>query len=200
MGSALLETMTAQVTEECEANIAAAQEEAAAIKSEAETSAASQRETVEAVTDTEMTRLDERYRQMAQAEASRADLVVKNDTVRAVMDKVNAEIRAIVSSDRFPAVLDALIGSLKDEIREGLVVLSPESHVDHIRGWLSSNGLEGVSVEGSSELWDGVAVQDAERTYRISNTLTGRFGRVEQEARRVCMLSLFGSVSPEGGE
>lgn len=200
MGSALLETMTAEVTEECEANIAAAQDEAATIKSEAETRAASQRETVEAVTETEMTRLDERYRQMAQAEASRADLVVKNDTVRAVMDKVHAEIRSIVSGDRFPAVLEALLGSLKDEIRSGLVVLGPEAHLEHIRGWLSKNGLEGVSVEASAELWDGVAVQDAERTYRISNTLTGRFGRVEQEARRVCMQTLFGNVSSEGGE
>ena len=200
MGSALLETMTAQVTEECEANIAAAQEEAAAIKSEAETRAASQRETVEAVTEAEMTRLDDRYRQMAQAEASRADLVVKNDTVRAVMDKVNAEIRATVSSGRFPAVLEALLGSLRDEIREGLVVLGPEAHLDHIRGWLSNNGFTGVSVEASADLWDGVAVQDAARTYRISNTLTGRFGRVEQEARRVCMLSLFGTASAEGGQ
>lgn len=193
MGSALLETMTAQVTEECEGNIAAAREEAAAIQADAEKKAASQRESVEASTETEMNRLDERWRQMAHAEASRADLVVKNEAVKAVMQKVQAEIKAIVSGGDFPQVLDALLNSLNDEITQHVVVVGPEAHVDHIKGWLSNHGHENVTVEGSPEMWDGVAVQDAKRTYRISNTLTGRYGRVEQEARRLCMVKMFGS-------
>lgn len=193
MGSALLETMTAQVTEECEGNIATANEEAAGIKAEAEKKAAGQRETVEAATDAEMNRLDERWRQMASAEASRANLVVKNEAVKAVMQKVQARIRELVDSGEFPGILDALLNSLRDEISGNTVVVGPEKHLDHVRGWLSSNGYEGVSVEGSAEMWDGVAVQDPQRTYRISNTLTGRYGRVEQEARRLCMVKMFGS-------
>jgi vacuolar-type H+-ATPase subunit E/Vma4 len=200
MGSALLETMTAQVTEECEGMRAAAQQEADAIRAEAESKSAAHREAVQVATDAEMERLDERWRQMAHAEASRADLIVKNDAVKAIMEKVQAEIRSIVSGGSFPGVLDALLSSLKSEINESVVVVGPESHINHIKGWLSSNGHAGVTVQGSAEMWDGVAVQDAERTYRISNTLTGRYGRVEQEARRLCMAKLFGDSSAEGAQ
>ncbi|MFP6582600.1 MAG: V-type ATP synthase subunit E family protein [Candidatus Hydrogenedentota bacterium] len=200
MGSALLETMTAQVTEECEGNRAAAQQEANAIKADAESESAAQRDTVQAGTDAEMERLDERWRQMAHAEASRADLMVKNDAVKAIMEKVQAEVRAIVAGGEFPGLLDALLTSLQSEINESVVVVGPESHVDHIKGWLASNGHAGVTVQGSAEMWDGVAVQDAERTYRISNTLSGRYGRVEQDARRLCMVKLFGNSSAEGAQ
>ena len=57
MGSALLETMTSQVTEECEGNRVAAQQEADAIKADAESKSAAQRNTVQAATDAEMERL-----------------------------------------------------------------------------------------------------------------------------------------------
>lgn len=199
MGSALLETMTAKVTEECEANIAAAKAEAQSILADAEQKSAAQREAVQAATDAEMVRLDERWRQMAHAEASRADLVVKNDAVKAVMEKVQAEVQAIVNGSSFPGVLDALLASLKSEIKDNVVVVGPEKHVDHVKNWLANNGHSNVSVEGSAEMWDGVAVQDPGRTYRISNTLTGRYGRIEQEARRLCMVKIFGE-SAKGAE
>ena len=198
MGSALLETMTAQVTEECDGNRAAAQQEAEAIRAEAERKSAAQRDATQSATDAEMDRLDERWRQMAHAEASRAGLVVKNDAVKAVMQKVESEIRRIVAGDDFPAVLDALLVSLDSEIQGDVVLLGPAGHVGHIEAWLSSHGHEGISVEGSAELWDGVAVQDPAQTYRISNTLTGRYSRVEQDARRVCMVNLFGGNAAEG--
>ena len=197
MGSALLETMTAQVTEGCEGNRAAAQREAEAIQADAEQKSAAQRDAVQSATDAEMQRLDERWRQMAHAEASRADLVVKNNAVKAVMQKVESEIRRIVDSNEFPAVLDALLATLVTEMRGDVVLIGPARHVDHIRGWLASNGHAGIPVESSDELWDGVAIQDPARTYRISNTLTGRYGRVEQEARRLCMVKLFGIDAAE---
>lgn len=198
MGSALLETMTTQVVEECDGNRAAAQQEADAIQAEAEGKSAAQRESTQAATDSEMVRLDERWRQMAHAEASRSDLVVKNEAVNAVMQKVAQEIQAIVDSKEFPSVLDSLMDTLAPEITGEVVVLGPEGHVDQIKTWLSSNGHDGIGVEASSELWDGVALQDPARTYRISNTLTGRYSRVEQEARRVCMVNLFGGNAAEG--
>lgn len=198
MGSALLETMTAQVTEECEGNRAAAQQEADAIQAEAERKSAAQREATQSAIDAEMDRLDERWRQMAHAEASRADLVVKNDAVKAVMKKVESEIRRIVESNEFPAVLEALLASLATEIQGDVVLIGPEGHADHIKAWLSSNGHAGVAVETSADLWDGVALQDPAQTYRISNTLTGRYGRVEQDARRLCMVNMFGSDATEG--
>jgi vacuolar-type H+-ATPase subunit E/Vma4 len=198
MGSALLETMTAQVVEECDGNSSAAQQEADAIQAEAEGKSAAQRESTQAATDSEMVRLDERWRQMAHAEASRADLVVKNEAAKAVMHKVAQEIRSIVDNKEFPSVLDSLMETLVREIKGEVMVLGPEGHIDHIKTWLSNNGHDGISVEASSELWDGVALQDPARTYRISNTLTGRYSRVEQEARRVCMVNLFGGNAAEG--
>ncbi|MFP6616138.1 MAG: V-type ATP synthase subunit E [Candidatus Hydrogenedentota bacterium] len=198
MGSALLETMTAQVTEECDGNRAAAQQEADAIQAEADRKSAAQREATQSATDAEMDRLDERWRQMAHAEASRASLMAKNDAVKAIMQKVESEIRRIVESDEFPAILDALLVSLATEIEGEVVLIGPESHVAHIESWLSSNGHDGIKVEGSNEFWDGVAIQDPAQTYRISNTLSGRYGRVEQEARRLCMIKLFGDNTAEG--
>ena len=202
MGSALLETMTAQVTGQCDANRAAAQQEAEAIKAEAATQAQAKRDSVLAANGTEMDRLDERWRLMAHAEASRADLVVKNDAVQAIMQKVESEIRAIVNGSGFGSVLDALLASLLNEFKGNdneAILIAPEAHVAHVQQWLSSNGHTGMTVEASKEIWDGVALQDPARTYRISNTLTGRYGRIGQEARRLCMVKLFGETS-EGAQ
>lgn len=198
MGSALLETMTAQVTEQCDANRAAAQQEAEAIHAEATEQAQARRDALTAANDAEMNRLDERWRLMAHAEASRADLVVKNDAVQAVMQKVESEIRAVVDSAAFGGVLDALLTSLLNEYKgEDIeaVLIAPQAHVAHVQQWLSANGHAGMSVEGSAEVWDGVALQDPARTYRISNTLTGRYARIGQEARRLCMVKLFGETT-----
>ena len=198
MGSALLETMTAQVAEQCEANRAAAQQEAEAIKAEAASQAQAKRDAVLAANGTEMNRLDERWRLMAHAEASRADLVVKNDAVQAVMQKVESEIRMIVNGSGFGGVLDSLLTSLLNEYQGSdseAILIAPEAHVAHVQQWLSANGHAGMTVEGTKEIWDGVALQDPARTYRISNTLTGRYERIGQEARRLCMVKMFGKSS-----
>lgn len=198
MGSALLETMTAQVAEQCEANRVVAEQEAKAIQAEADSQAQAKRETLVAINAAEMDRLDERWRQMAHAEASRADLVVKNDAVQAILKKVESEIRAMVDSTAFTGVLDALLTSLLNEFQgedNEAVLIASQAHVAHVQSWLSSNGHAGISVEASTEVWDGVALQDPARTYRISNTLTGRYRRIGQDARRLCMVKLFGKTS-----
>ena len=198
MGSALLETMTAQVTEQCSATRAAAEQEAKAIAAEAASQAQARREALVAANDADMDRLDERWRLMAHAEASRADLVVKNDAVQAVIRKVELEISAIVASDSFLGVLDALLSSLLNEYTgddADVILVAPEAHVAHVQQWLSGHGHAGMAVEASTEIWDGVALQDPARTYRISNTLTGRYGRIGQEARRLCMVTFFGETS-----
>ena len=202
MGSALLETMTAQVAEQCEANHVVAQQEAKAIQAEAICQAQAKRDALTAANEAEMARLDERWRLMAHAEASRADLVVKNDAVQAVLSKVESEIRAMVNSKAFSGVLDALLTSLLNEFKgddSEAILIAPEAYVAHVHSWLSSNGHAGMAVEASTEVWDGVALQDPARTYRISNTLTGRYGRIGQDARRLCMVNLF-SDTAEGAQ
>lgn len=194
-GATLFETMTSQVEAEREAHLAEARERASQIRADAEQEAQASREAALKAAAQEKELLDLRLRQKAQAEASKAELAMRNETVEAVMRRVEAEIKSIVEGPNFPKILDALLTSLMDAAGDGeYVVLAPEKHVDHVRQWLESHGHSGVPVEGSPSAWDGVALQDHAKTYRISNTLTGRYRRVGQEARRHCMVSLFGAA------
>jgi vacuolar-type H+-ATPase subunit E/Vma4 len=87
-----------------------------------------------------------------------------------------------------------LLAELMEEAPDSgdLQVLAPPAHADRVSSWLSNNGRAGVGVEGSEAFKDGVAVQDPGRTFRISNTLSGRFALMEQEIRKHCMTTLFG--------
>ena len=58
--------------------------------------------------------------------------------------------------------------------------------------WLQANGHGSVEVESAAGLIDGIAVQDPQRTYRITNTLSSRFRLVEGEARKRCLGRLVG--------
>lgn len=191
-GAALFETMSQQVAAQCESNLNEAKLEAEAIAAEARAQCVQQRETMLSATQGELTALDERWRQKAEAEASKAALVIKNEAMQDVLRQVDSDIRSTVDGPEFEAVLDALLAELM-AVEEGSdsKVLAPEAHVDRVRNWLANNGHGGVPIEASSELWDGVALQDTNRTFRISNALTGRYSRVLEEARKICMTSLF---------
>ncbi len=191
-GAALFETMSQQVAAQCESNLSEAKREAEAIVAEARAQCAEQRETVLSATQDELAALDERWRQKAEAEAAKAALVVKNEAMQDVLRQVGADIRSAVEGPEFEAVLDALLAELMAVAEGGdFKVLAPEAHVDRVRNWLANKGHDGVPIEASSVLWDGVALQDTNRTYRISNALTSRYSRVLEEARKICMTSLF---------
>lgn len=198
-GSALLETMARQVDEVYENNLSAARATVETILEETRQECASMEESTLQATSTEMDALAERWRQKADTEAAKAALSVQNDAVRAVLDRVQDEIRTLVTGEGFQSILDSLLHELMAAAEAEVVALAPEDHVDYVRGWLKKNGFPNVPVEGSSSMWDGVAIQDRDRTFRISNTLTGRFSRVEQNARRICSIALFGAHA-EGAE
>ncbi len=196
-GTAILDTMARQVDEVYADNVRAARESSEGILDETrQERAALEKETL-AATAAEMEALAERWRKKADAEAAKAALVVQSDSVCAVLAKIGEEIRTIVDSDDFPEILEALLLELMAAAPAGVVAHAPPAYVDRVRDWLANNGHRDVSVEGASNMWDGVAIQDPERTFRISNTLTGRFARVEQEARKRCMMSLFGKQISE---
>ena len=192
-GAALFETMSQQVASQCESNLSEAKREAQAIVAEARAQCAEQRETVLSVTHDELAALNERWRQKAEAEAAKAALGVKNAATQEVLRQVDGDIRSTVEGPEFEAVLDALLEELMavEEGGDDFKVLAPEAHVDRVRNWLANNGHDGVPIETSPELWDGVALQDTNRTFRISNALTGRYSRVLEEARKICMTTLF---------
>jgi len=139
--------------------------------------------------------LDALWKQKGVAESTRLELSMKNDAVEAVLAEVSAGIKRLVSGPDFPAVLERLLTELMSAVgnEKNVQVLGPVSHVDLVKSWLSSHGHAGVHVEGSPEFWDGVAVQDPARTWRMSNTLTGRFARTDQAVRKHCMTALFGA-------
>ena len=195
----LFDTMSLQVAERCESNLSEANREAEAISAEARAQSASLREATLNATRDEMAVLDERWRQKAEAEVVKAALVVKNEGVQEVLRVVEAEARAIVEGPEFPRILDALLAELMAVAEGDIVALAPEARVEHVRQWMAQNGHAQVPVEASPEFWDGVAIQDPRRTFRISNTLTGRFARVAEEARKICMTSLFDDVGGSTG-
>ena len=49
-----------------------------------------------------------------------------------------------------------------------------------------------MTVEPSAQVSDGVAVEDEAHTFRVTNTLTTRFERLESSLRRYCIQELFG--------
>lgn len=198
-GATVIESMSLQVVEQCESTLSEANREAAGIADNARAQSDALREEALIAARHEMDALDELWRQKAEVEAAKAELVMQNDAVRAVLGKVGEENRRIVASDEFPATLDLLLSELMAVAPDDVVALAPPDHCGHVREWLAKNSHDGVPVEGSSSMLDGVAVQDRARTFRISNTLSGRLSRVEQQARRICMMSLFGSGDSDTG-
>lgn len=188
---ALKESMARRVEDQCAHIAAEAESEANAIRDRARAQAQAVRESTIASVEREIAQLRERWEQKARAEAARAELAMKNEAVEAVMDTVTQRIRAIVDSDRFTTILSGLLAELMSAAEGDIVVLAPPSHVDFVKSQLSEHGHGSVPVEGSAALWDGVALQDPRRTYRISNTLTSRYSQVLQEARKICMKELF---------
>ncbi|MDP7639210.1 MAG: V-type ATP synthase subunit E family protein [Candidatus Hydrogenedentes bacterium] len=195
--TALLDTMSKQVAAECDQRRANANGDAEAILAEARAKSAAKRESLTTSTDAKMELLDLRWRQKAEAEAAKADLSMKNEAVKAIMAEVEAKVRAIVEGDGFTEILDSLLAEVMAVAEGEVVVLAPDKQVGHVSAWLGDNGHGGVAVEASAHVWDGVAIQDPGRSYRISNTLTGRYRRVAEVARKICMRSLFGA-SAEG--
>ncbi len=186
--------MTRQVEAECADHLAKARAEAERILADARAKAAASRDAVIQSARAEVERLDTLWKQKAEGESVRLDLAMKNEAVEAVLAEVQRKLRQTVEGPNFGGILDRLLGELMAAAGTStdITVLAPKAHVDRVRSWLENNGRGGVKVEGSAEFWDGVAVQDPKRSYRISNTLTGRFTRVEQAARKHCMTSLFG--------
>ncbi len=197
-GSALLETMSRQIAGACAERLSGANAEKDVILADAHAKSVAQREATLLAARTEKDDLDRFRRQLAEGEAARADLSMKNDIVEAVLAAVEAEIEQIVAGPQFPATLDALLAEVMAVVTGELVVLAPPTQVDRVRAWLAQNGRGGVAVEASPAHRDGVAVQDPKRTYRVSNTLGGRFNRVKGEARKRCMQTLFGHATREG--
>lgn len=177
--------------EDCDQTTGAARNEAERIIAEARDESVARHASVMQAVRAEKDLLDRRWIEKAETEISRANLAMKNDAVVAVFRKVSEEMRQIAESPDYPNVLSVLLKEVLAAAEGEFVVLAPEKHADHVKKWLKENGHEAVRVEGSAEMRYGIAIQDPDRTYRVSNTLSGRFARMEKESRKLCMMSLF---------
>lgn len=195
-GQTLYDTMVQDAARECEAIRAQADAEAAAIEKEARDTAAALHETTWARVNAEKARLDQLARQRAEDEVQKFSLAMRHQVADEVLADVESAFKRIAAGADFPAVLEALLEEALDEAPADVVVRVPEAHVERCRDWLRKHGRAQADVQPSKALWDGVAVEDRAHTYRITNSLTMRFHKLEPVARKLSMERLFGEPSP----
>jgi V/A-type H+-transporting ATPase subunit E len=188
----ILELMSQQIASDIEAVRAAAQSQAESVKADARTRAAKRREEMLAAVQAEVAEQQRRSRERAEAETEMVVLTTKDTVTDEVLTRVKEELARVASSAEFPKVLNALLAELMQEAPADGVVLVPPAHEAHCREWLKSHGHEGLEVRGTREMVDGVAVQDRDQTFRITNTLSARFQQLEPALRKHCVSRLFG--------
>ncbi|MGI6459524.1 MAG: V-type ATP synthase subunit E [Candidatus Hydrogenedentales bacterium] len=190
--AALFETMKRDARERCESIRDEAREEARRIINEARRSAGAKREKMleQERRSVEAHREDSRRR--AQSEAERASMAVREQVVDRILDEVHEALSAIVEGAGFPALVCRLLAEVMEEAPGDPVVLAPPAHTAACRHWLDAHGRATVPVEADERLWDGVAVTDSARSFRLTNTLTGRFEKCRPNARKAALQRLFG--------
>jgi len=190
-GQDLFDTMRRQNQAECDARLSdarrAAEEVLAAARRQAETRDAETRTALKG----ELEHLSRHNRMIAEAEAEKATLAMENDVVEEILAGVRGALADLANSAQFGPVVEALLAEVMDGAESGVVVLAPPKYVELCRTWLKSHGRAEVPVEPSQDVWDGVAIQDPRKSYRVTNTLSSRASKLEGEARRHCMTTLF---------
>lgn len=192
----LLDLMSQQAAVERERILAEAQREAEAIREAARREAEAQRRQMLAELDAELAQLARQDRERAEAEAHMRVLTTKDSVTAELLGGVQEELARLAEGGDFAGVLEALLDELLPEAPQGGVVLAPAAHAERVREWLAARGREDLSVRGLAGLKDGLAVQDAARSYRVTNTLSARFNGQEASLRKHCIGRLFGGDQP----
>lgn len=188
----LLELMSAQVARQCEETLARARKKAAEIREEARKRAAAEREEAFAVLRAELQDLEKRARERAEGEAQKRVVNTKNLIAEEVLCAIEEEIRRLADGPDFFPVIQALLAELLDGAPDDAAVLAPPRYVEALREHLVRQGRADMEVRPLAALRDGVALQDRNRTYRITNALTPRLARQENAARKLIVERLFG--------
>ncbi|GMW01750.1 MAG: hypothetical protein AMXMBFR84_28870 [Candidatus Hydrogenedentota bacterium] len=191
MQAALFETMARQIAAQCEAELATARAEASSILSEADKRIAGVREKALARARASAEAYAKGAHQMAVAEAEKEALSLYQALADEALHAAEAKLAHLAESQDFVPVLTRLLAELMPASPAGSTILVPPAHVDQCSAWLRTNGFPDVRVEPSAELPDGVAAQDRDRTYRITNALSTRFGMLRSDARKRCLKTLF---------
>ncbi len=187
-----LDTLKQEAARRQEEILAEARRQADAIIEGARADAEAKRQETLAEIEAELRDIAERERALVKAETDKAAMSVEDQVAEDALAKVRQELKAVAESPRFPGILEGLLHELLQDAPPDVKVIAPEAHAGHVQDWLTENGYTGIEVEGAAWLVDGAALEDPKRSYRITNTLTGRFEKLQNQARRLCMKRLFG--------
>jgi len=204
----LLEVMAQETAHRRAQILETARAEAARVLEAARDQAARQRDETVRSAQAELAELAQRARERAEAEAEMLVLTTKDRITAEILGRVSEELARIAQTPDFGVVLESLLDELlrdtvdkdggrtpveKDGERNPVeVVLAPRAHVDRCRRWLAAHGYGHIETRGSDTLYDGVAVQDARRSFRVSNTFTARLANQEGALRKWCLARLLG--------
>lgn len=187
--------MTRQIEDRCQRTLAASRQTADGIVSEAREKTAKRHADAVERTQRELAQLAQRTRQLAEMQAEQDALSMRQRVSDEVLHSVEGELERIAASQEFPAILEALLAEIMTVAPEKAEVIAPAAHAQACRQWLAAHGFGHIPVLESVSLTDGVSVQDAQRSSRITNSLSSRFHKLEDRARKVCLQTLFGGTA-----
>lgn len=185
--------MSRQAADRCQAALDAARAEAGAILTEARKRAERHRHEAVAAAEREVKRLAERARQLLAVESEHESLTMEQSIADEILRSVGFELEKAAQSPKFPAIFDALLAELMEDAPKDAIVTVPMSFGERAKSWLQQKGLPNVTVNESPAMRDGCAMQDAAHTYRVTNSLSSRLSKLQNESRKVCLRALFGA-------
>lgn len=194
MEAALIATLEAKTSSECESKAADAERQANAIVADAQAQAEARRKAAVAHEADALAFQERRANMVAESEADRESLAMQQAVVDDALRRARAEFERIAGSTEFGPLIESLLASAMEAAPDDAFVTVPNGQLEKCQAWLKNNGHARATVEGSNTLKDGVSVRDLNRTYRVIHTLTSRYEKLEREARKRCQRLLF----PEG--
>ncbi len=189
----LIEAMSRETDDSCKAIIAEAQAKANVLMEDARREAARRRETALAEARRKLDDLVRIGLDRAKAQAARVSLETEDEIVAEINKHVHEALIQIAAGPGFREVLLSLLTQAMARTTDGKVIVhAPQAHAAACADWLKAHGFMTADVQPSSEITDGVLIEDQARSYRITNTLSRRYERMASDARRFAVSQLFG--------
>ncbi len=188
--SSLLRAMAREVEAQCRECMAEAGKQAAGIVSQATEKHAGRRaELLEAARQASVRQIA-KERGRALADAARREEAFEGTITEEVLVETRMAIDGLAQSEEFTKVLEALLDEALRGLTGPLEVVAPTGKVDNCNRWLRSKGLDDVKVVPDGTMRDGIAVQDPQRSFRLTNTLSSRCAQIKSQIRQICSEKL----------
>ncbi len=188
--SSLLIAMTREAEARCRECTAEAEEQAAGIVSQATAKHAARRaELLEAARKASARQIAKEHGR-ALTDASRREDAFEGTFSEEILVETRKAIEELAQSEKFGKVLEALLEEVLLGLPGPLEVVAPPETVGNCTQWLRSKGLDDVRVVPDGTMRDGIAVQDPQRSFRLTNTLSSRCEQIKNQIRQICSEKL----------